>query len=107
LDPKDAQVPRLLNKYRIQSHYLVHQCFRPGVGFMPPGGRLAGLPISIVHGKSDWICRPEAALDLHRRLPGSRLHWTNCGHNPFEPANAAAMVAAIAHFANPTHACDP
>ena len=100
----DAEAALLTDKYRIQSHYLIHQCFREGAGLVPRADALTGLPIAILHGRLDTICRPQAAQDLHQMLPGSRLQWVEgCGHNPFEPGNAAALVAAIGHFASQGH----
>jgi proline iminopeptidase len=100
LDLAAPDAAQLVDKYRIQSHYLVNHCFRNGAGFLPPVGLLAGLPIAILHGRNDTICRPQAAQDLHQHLPGSRLQWVEgCGHDPFEPGNAAALVATIEHFA--------
>ena len=97
---RDPQAEQLINKYRIQSHYLTHQCFRHGAGLLPLGCELPGLPIAILHGLQDWICRPEAAWHLYQQLPGSRLQWVEGGgHSPFEPGNAAALVATIGHFA--------
>jgi proline iminopeptidase len=100
LAPHSAEGALLIDKYRIQSHYLVHQCFRTRAGLLPDRASLAGLPTAILHGRLDWICRPQAAAELHQRLPGSRLQWVEGGgHNPFEPANAAALLATIRHFA--------
>jgi proline iminopeptidase len=100
----DADAARLVDKYRVQSHFLVHRCFREGAGFLPPVGNLAGLPIAILHGGNDTVCLPQAALDLHRRQPGSHLQWVaGGGHDPFEAGNAAALVATIGHFATHGH----
>lgn len=96
----DTEAALLIDKYRVQSHYLIHHCFREGTGLLPVEARLSGLPVAILHGRLDWICRAEAAWDVHRKLPGSRVQWIKgCGHNPFEPDNAAALVATIQHFA--------
>jgi proline iminopeptidase len=96
----DAEAALLIDKYRVQSHYLIHQCFREGAGLLANAGNLSGLPVAILHGRLDWICRAEAAWEAHRKLPGSRLQWVEaCGHSPFEPANATALVATIQHFA--------
>lgn len=100
LTPGDAEAALLIDKYRIQSHYLIHQCFREGAGLLANVGNLSGLPVAVLHGRLDWICRAEAAWEVHRSLPGSRLQWVEgCGHSPFEPANAATLVATIQHFA--------
>jgi len=94
----DAQAALLLDKYRLQSHYLINHCFwEPGLLSQARG--LSGIPTAILHGRLDWICRAQAAWDLHHSVPGSRLHWVEgCGHNPFEPSMASALVATIKHF---------
>ncbi len=90
----------LVDKYRVQSHYLMHGCFWGDVGLLERAQSLAELPTAIVHGRLDWICLSQAAWDLHQNLPGSRLQWLDgCGHSPFEPAMVKAMVDAIAHYA--------
>jgi proline iminopeptidase len=90
----------LLDLYRVQSHYLRHGCFWGEVGLQERARALAGLPTAILHGRLDWICRPQAAWELHQALPGSRLQWVeNCGHSPFEPAMARAFGQAVAHYA--------
>jgi len=95
-----AEAVQLINKYRIQSHYLTHQCFRKGTGLLQSVTNLSGLPVTILHGRLDWICTAGAAWDVHRNLPGSLMQWVEgCGHNPFETANAAALVATIKHLA--------
>jgi proline iminopeptidase len=100
LATSDAEAALLIDKYRIQSHYLIHQCFRAGAGLLANEGILSGLPVAILHGRLDWICRAEAAWEVHRKLPASRLQWVKgSGHNPFESGNAAALVATIQHFA--------
>ena len=92
----------LLAKYCVQSHYLIHGCFW-GEGesaLLARARSLAGLPTAILHGRLDWVCRPQAAWDLHQSLPGSRLQWLEgCGHSPFEPALSQALAQALAHFA--------
>jgi proline iminopeptidase len=95
----DAQADLLLDKYRLQSHYLINHCFWDEPGLLSKAQGLSGIPTAIIHGRQDWICRAQAAWDLHHSLAGSRLLWVDgCGHNPFEPAMAAALVSAIKHF---------
>jgi len=101
------EAERMCNRYRIQAHYLVHQVFREGAGLLPAGTPLQGLqglPTAIIHGCQDWLCQPEAALELHRLLPQSRLQWVPEGdHNPFDPGQLAASMGALAHFARHGH----
>lgn len=101
-DAAQAQV----DKYRIQSHYMVNDCFWGDASLLQRAATLTNqpdlpnLPIALLHGRLDWICRPSAAWELHCALPHSRLTWVDgCGHSPFEPAMARAMTNAISHFA--------
>ena len=101
--PSPDEALALLAKYRVQSHFLINGCFW-GEGESALLARvrsLAGLPTAILHGRLDWVCRPQAAWDLHQCLPGSRLQWLEtCGHSPFEPAMQQALMQAMVHFAD-------
>ena len=95
-----APDPALLAKYRLQSHYLAAQCFFPPQGALADCALLGNLPVALLHGRLDWICRPQSAWDVQQALPGSRLQWVDqAGHSPYEPTMAAALVGAIAHAA--------
>ena len=99
--PAAEDVAALLDKYRLQSHYLTNGCFWGDSPLLARTPALAQLPTAILHGRLDWICRPEAAWDLHSSLPNSRLRWLDaCGHSPFEPAMAQALRQAVSHFAS-------
>ena len=99
-DRPASEVATLLSIYRVQSHYLTHGCFWGDSALLSRVHSLASVPTAILHGRLDWICRPQAAWDVHRNLPGSRLQWLEtCGHSPFEPAMAQALLQAMAHFA--------
>jgi proline iminopeptidase len=91
----------LLDKYRVQSHYLTNGCFWGDAPLLARAPALAQVPTAILHGRQDWICRPEAAWALHMNLPNSRLQWLDgCGHSPFEAAMARALLQAVSHFAS-------
>jgi proline iminopeptidase len=98
--PTGLEAQILLDKYRLQSHYLINACFWGETSLLERARSLSAMPTAILHGRLDWCCLPQAAWDLHQHLPGSRLKWLdNCGHSPFEPAMAQALAEAIAHFA--------
>lgn len=95
-----ADAEALVDKYRVQSHYLMNRCFWGDVGLLERARGLASVPTAILHGREDWICRPQAAWELHQNLPGSRLQWVDgCGHSPFEPGMAQALKKAVQHHA--------
>jgi len=98
---KDA----LLAKYRLQSHYLQNACFFPPDGLLPHLQGLRELPIHLLHGRLDWICRPESAWAVHHALPHSRLEWIDqAGHSLFESAMTPAVVRAIDAMVNQVQA---
>ncbi|MBL8458414.1 MAG: alpha/beta fold hydrolase [Zoogloea sp.] len=92
----DGALDRLVLKYRLQAHYLRAECFLGEAAFFAACSRLAGVPVSLVHGREDRVCPPYSAEAVHARLPGSRLVWVEgCGHDPFHPAMQAAWRVAL------------
>jgi len=89
-----------LSLARIECHYFVHQAFlRPGQ-LLEDAGRLAGIPVVIVHGRYDAICPLENAWALHRAMPGSELVIVpDAGHAASEPGIRSALVEATDRFA--------
>jgi proline iminopeptidase len=98
----DAAPPdqALVQRYRIQAHYLLHGCFLDADALLDALGRLRDLPVAILHGDADRVCPPANAQRLQRCLPDSRLHMAaGAGHDPFHPALAAALRQALDGYA--------
>ena len=86
----------LIDKYRVQAHYLEHRCFLGETVLLQQAARLAGLPVQLVHGRLDWVCRPGNAWQAQRAIPGSTLAWVDHGgHSPYDPPMLAALAEAI------------
>lgn len=63
-------------------------------------GRIARIPTTIVNGRYDVICPPEAAWRLHRALPRSELIIVErAGHSEGEPGITAALVETMDRLA--------
>jgi len=95
-----ADLERLADRYRIQSHYLRHGCW-----IAPPlleqCARVPSVPVVVLQGTEDRVCPPEGAQSLAQAL-GSRatLQWVEgAGHDPSHPAMAQAMRQALQHCA--------
>ena len=70
----------------MENWYMAHHCFLPEGELLKNAGRLAGIPVIMVQGRYDVICRPLAAWNLHKRLPGSKLWFAPMsGHSSHEP----------------------
>jgi proline iminopeptidase len=95
--PVDRQVAAArLDKYRVQSHYLVNDCFWGEHGLLERAKALGRMPISVIHGELDAVCLPEASQALLRAAPHCELHWVaGCGHDLFAPAMVQAFRDAL------------
>ncbi|MGH8173606.1 MAG: alpha/beta fold hydrolase [Rhodanobacteraceae bacterium] len=100
-EASDAQaIERRIGKYRIQMHFLARRCFLGEAAVVRAASALSGLPLAIVHGEFDRICRPSNAWQVHRACAGSRLAWAaQAGHNPWHPATYALSRSATDAFA--------
>lgn len=99
-EPAGAALATLVDRYRVQSHYLMHDCFLAAPTLLERCEGLPRVPTLLLHGRADRICPPEAALALQRRVPHAALRWVDdAGHDPAHPAMAAAMVEALDAYA--------
>ena len=94
LSPQDAD--KLIDKYKIQSHYLQNLCFFPEEGLLLHLSSFTNIQIELLQGRLDWVCRPESSWDIHHKIPHSRLQWVeNAGHGIFETPMVHCMVNTI------------
>lgn len=96
----DETSTRLIAKYRVQAHYLQRHCFLGDRAVLRAASTLRGMPVAIIHGELDRICRPINAWRVHRACAGSRLAWAaQAGHSPWHPATFALSRSAADAFA--------
>ena len=96
LNLSDNEIKSLLLKYTIQSHYLEHLCFFPDEGVLAYLEQCNTIPIDLLQGRLDWVCRPESSWDIHCQLPHSRLQWIDqAGHGLFETPMVSCMTQTI------------
>lgn len=79
---------------RLENHYFMHGAFLDYDGqILAQVDRIAHIPGSIVQGRYDMICPPEAAWSLAARWPNAELHMVrNAGHALSEPGISAELV---------------
>ncbi|MEO6354501.1 MAG: alpha/beta fold hydrolase [Burkholderiaceae bacterium] len=86
----------LVNKYRLQSHYLSQHCFLNAHAVFRHARAAGKVPVAIVHGTHDWICPPENVIRLQRFMPDAAVRWVEKGtHTTSDPAIGMALRAAI------------
>jgi proline iminopeptidase len=97
---EDAQA-RLIAKYRVQAHYLARRCFLGEAAVIRAAAGLRGVPVAVVHGTRDLVCRPRNAWRVQRAIGASRLAWADgAAHDPFHPAAFGLLRAATDAFAD-------
>ena len=86
-------------RYRVQSHYLRNGCWLQDPPLLTRLEPLRNLPVKLLHGAEDRVCRVEGAIELAVNLPRSTLSVvTGAGHDPTHPAMATAMQTALRDF---------
>jgi proline iminopeptidase len=63
----------------IEMHFLANRCFLPDNYIFKNASKLT-MPIYLIQGRYDMVCRPKIAYELNKALPNSKLLWTINGH---------------------------
>ena len=103
-EPDRDTLDALVDRYRVQSHYLRHRCWLDAPALLDRLAALPRVPTLLLHSRDDRICAPHGAQAVHDRIAYSRLQWIDgAGHDPAHPAMAGAMVAALDSYARHGH----
>ncbi|MDO8633918.1 MAG: prolyl aminopeptidase [archaeon] len=79
----------------IECHFLSRNCFLPYDYVIKNVHKFSHLPVSIVHGRYDMVCPPVSALELHQKLPKSRLFFTIAGHAGHDEENEKKLIEEV------------
>lgn len=91
---------RVLNKFRIQAHYLSQGCFTSEADLLECAGLLRDVPVILIHGTHDLICPPVNAVMLKQVMPHAVLRWVGKGgHLATDAAIAQALKEAVGELA--------
>ncbi len=98
-DPKSClPISRLFFHFTV-NEYMKHD-HKP---FLLKRMKTLSMPIDIIHGRQDWICPVENAIELHERCPNTRLEIVeNTGHGMVEPGLQKAFIAITDRWKNRT-----
>ncbi|HDR8946378.1 TPA: alpha/beta fold hydrolase [Burkholderia vietnamiensis] len=88
---------RLIDKYRIQAHYLLHDCWLGERRLLALARRAAdaGVPIHAVHGTRDRVCPVDNVARLARAVPAAIVERVPAGHLTRDAALARGVAAAV------------
>lgn len=77
------------------THYYMHDFFFKPNELIDNLDKVNHLPLIIVHGRYDIICRAQVAYELHKKWPNSKLVIVEAaGHSAREPGITKALVEA-------------
>jgi proline iminopeptidase len=95
LSHKDSR--KLIGKYRIQAHYLMHRCWLGEARLLSFARRAAaaGVPLFAVHGSRDPVCPPDNLRRLARAVPNAHIECVRAGHLASDPALHARVADAL------------
>ncbi|KVD65057.1 alpha/beta fold hydrolase [Burkholderia ubonensis] len=90
-------VLRLIDKYRVQAHYLQHGCWLGERRLLALARRAsnAGVPLFAAHGMRDPVCPVGNVARLGRAVPAARIERVPAGHLAGAPALARSVARAI------------
>ncbi|WP_051361577.1 alpha/beta fold hydrolase [Burkholderia sp. WSM2230] len=89
---------KLVDKYRIQAHYLMHRCWlgETRVLSLARHAAAAGVRLAAVHGSRDPVCPPANLQRFARAVPAARVECVRAGHLASDPALHARVAHALA-----------
>lgn len=103
-NPEGDALDAVIYRYRIQSHYLAHDCWLGEPDLLERARHMPSVPTLLLHGDCDRVCPIDAARELALAMPHAIwLEVPGVGHDPTSPAMMAAMQAATKAFARDGH----
>jgi len=82
----------------LEAHYILNNCFIPEGYILNNASQLSKLPLSIIHGRYDFVCEPISAYVLHKKIKGSKLFFTTAGHSAGDPENEEKLTSEMRRF---------
>jgi len=99
LKTSDKRIRKGLKKYPyvalsiLEAYYIKNHCFLPENYILENTKRIVHIPTSIIHGRFDFICPPINAYLLHKKMPGSVLHFVAAAHSGSEKEIEKMLVS--------------
>jgi proline iminopeptidase len=83
----------------LECYYLLNDCFMPPNHILEQAHKIRAVPLHIVHGRYDMVCKCESAIKLHQALPHSTLSIVeDAGHSMTEKGTSEALVKALSQM---------
>ncbi|MDP3742275.1 MAG: prolyl aminopeptidase, partial [Candidatus Micrarchaeota archaeon] len=79
----------------LEAHYMKNNCFLADNYILNNVKKIEHIPTSIVQGRYDFVCPPENAYKLFKKLKNVKLQWTIAGHLSSEKAIANKLISEL------------
>ncbi len=79
----------------LEAHYMKHNCFLADNYILNNIKKIEHIPTAIVQGRYDFVCPPENAYKLFKKLKNVKLQWVIAGHLSSEKAIEKKLVTAL------------
>jgi proline iminopeptidase len=90
-----SDIQRAISLAILECHYIKHHCFIPENYILQNIKKIQHLPVSIIHGRYDCVCKVEAAYSLNQNWLNSRLTIVpKSGHSAGEKLITQALCSA-------------
>ncbi|KWE81930.1 alpha/beta fold hydrolase [Burkholderia territorii] len=107
--PRQPVIDRLIDKYRIQAHYLQRNCWLGERRLLALARHAAhaGVPLHAVHGTRDRVCPVDNVERLARAVPAAVVERVPAGHLASDAALARGIARAVRAMLPVTAADEP
>jgi len=94
-----ASTQQIYSLALLECYYLLNNCFMPANHILENCHLISNIPLHIVHGRYDMVCKCDSAIKLHAALPNSKLTIVeDAGHSMTESGISKALVNALEHL---------
>ena len=104
LKTKEGKILKLMKEgsYKslapLEAYYLKNNCFISNNYILNNCDKISNIPISIIHGRYDFVCPAINAFKLHSKLKNSKLYIVCAGHSSSEKEIEKRLISEMNRF---------
>lgn len=69
----------------IEAHYMMNNCFIEDKYILKNIKKITNIPTVIIQGRYDYVCPPEFAYLLYKKMKNAKIHFATAGHSGSDP----------------------
>ncbi|MFH1209678.1 MAG: prolyl aminopeptidase [archaeon] len=109
LKTKEEKILKLMKEFSykslapLEAYYLKNNCFIHNNYILNNCNKISSIPVSIIHGRYDFVCPAINAFNLHSRLKNSKLYIVCAGHSSSEREIEKKLISEMKRFSKIIH----